>query len=111
MAIWAELERYRERDFRPGRDELNIGRTICIAQYVSTTSCFRDLLIVALLMGNALTCQHKAGRTVSPFDGVSPRNRRLHRVAGTPDTHVRLEAQRSRVVDRLVHGAILAQPD
>ncbi len=62
-------------------------------------------------MRQSLARQYEAGGAVAPLEGIAPRDRRLHRVAGAPDPHIRHQPQRRRVLDGLVRRAVFSEPD
>ena len=103
----------RERDLRAGGDDHGAPRGACgqSAEHVAAAADRRDLRRVALLERHVLAREQQAGRAVGALDRARPGDGGLDRVAGTPDVHVRDQAQARGVLDRLVRRSVLAEAD
>jgi len=101
-----------ELDLGAGRDQRHIGRTIGgLAQDVAAARDLTELVLVAVLVRHALARIGHGHGTVGLLQCAAPGGDGLDPVAGAPELHARNHAQARQVLDRLVSGPVLAQPD
>ncbi len=80
------------RDLRAGGDDNGFGHTVTVPNDVAAPPNCRELLVVAVLMGQALARQQQRCRPVAALERGAPGDRRLDGVTRTPHGEPRNQA-------------------